>query len=193
MLTVSNGKMYEYKMLRDEVVYIMRLQKRLSFILVTIVPTYISLIIEIFNQPLYILFACLIVYYIYYQSCFYSESLIKISTYMIVNLEPSLPGIQWETQNLFILLKNKKSKIIYFEYIMVYLYVMIAFIYKSILKNYIVDIYYLLALVIATCLLIHIIYKMIVNYSSQKLHKIWIERWLNNNESIENITITSKD
>ena len=112
---------------------------------------------------------------------------------MIVNLEPSLPGIHWETQNLFILLKNKKSKIIYFEYIMVYLYVMIAFIYKSILKNYIVDIYYLLALVIATCLLIHIIYKMIVNYSSQKLHKIWIERWLNNNESIENITITSKD
>lgn len=108
--TVREEMMNEYKMLREEIMYIMNTRKKLSLALIAFVPPYVMFSTKMTDSYLYFFIACATIYVMHNVVCDYWYRLMKISAYMIVRLEPHLKGVQWESHSLRLLQKERDNE-----------------------------------------------------------------------------------
>ena len=89
----------EYEILHDEIQQKIALQNNLLIFMITATLTIITIAVESKNSLLY-LFPFFIIIPIMNRIAYYRKAIAKISSYMIVFLEPKLDGISWETHNI---------------------------------------------------------------------------------------------
>lgn len=181
----SEEKMYEYRMLREEIVYLMKLHKMLTLFLYSSIGVYLPFVLKQEN-PFYILTIYLIVLPIAYKNFYYREQLAKISGYMIIFLEPYLKGVNWESMNLILKRQPHKGKntnikqIVYYEYIIIYIFSFSIFIYQYHNSQTIYKSALMLIFIIA-CILIGggwLIEKILKDKNIDRTREEWVQRWV---------------
>lgn len=115
-MAIEDSLMYEYNQLREEIKEIKQRRIKMSLFVTTFTATYVPFVLEYTNEPLYLAIVCGVIFGIYLKFCAYWDRLINISSYIIVYLEPNIPGIRWESTYLELLqqkeaeVKNKLKK-----------------------------------------------------------------------------------
>ena len=89
----------EYEMLRQEIDKKISLQNNLLAFMITATLTVLTIAVK-YENPLLYLFPFFIIIPVTNRIAYYRKAIAKISSYMIVFLEPKLDGISWETHNI---------------------------------------------------------------------------------------------
>ena len=86
-------------MLRQEIDKKISLQNNLLAFMITATLTVLTIAVK-YENPLLYLFPFFIIIPVTNRIAYYRKAIAKISSYMIVFLEPKLDGISWETHNI---------------------------------------------------------------------------------------------
>lgn len=101
-MNIAENKLIEYNLLRTEINQKIELHNTLlTFTLTTVVAilTFILAQDQPFNPLLFLLPFCILIP-MSMRIAYYRSAMARLSAYMIVFLEPCMPGINWETRNI---------------------------------------------------------------------------------------------
>ena len=181
----ENMMFNEYKMLRDEITYHMKLHNTLVTFTITSVVAVLGITLSLDNVY-YLLLPFAILIPMSARISYYRRAMTKLSAYMIVFLEPNIQSINWETRNLeFLRLQSNKpnhffdrfSTLRYYECSILSVIITIAFYIKFINEQTCVSLINLPVLLMPILGIFYIIYATYRTNQIDADREKWIVAW----------------